>query len=543
MPCSLVTTSTRFAPRPLASGPSRSWAAHSFPRLARSGSIYDCSRWPIGGFLGCGQQARSTSCLRRKRKRPDHECESDTLTDLTLRTAAWYGDWLLELAFPSHWRVDAFLPRTPSPVSDAELAAALESPVGQPPIRELARGKRRPVIIVDDLTRPTPAHRVIPIVLKHLYEAGIDAGDVTVIMGGGTHRAATLDQMALKVGPSGRGCRLLVHDHMADVVRVGRTSFGSPVIVNREVAASDLLIGIGGIYPQHSVGFGGGSKLLLGVLGKRSIVSLHYGHGSVAGSYDVDNDFRRDLDEMARLVGLKTVITLHVNADREVVRAVSGDHNSYYLDGVAFSRHAYGAPAPGDADVVVVNAYPADVSLTFTRSKGMAPLQLAQAGASRILISACSEGLGYHGLFPFMNGPAFEKQIHNLRRLSVIKPSSVLPKLARRALGVAGRARRQMVAARNAPVAMTRPRGVRPQPGPLREVWLHSPVGRPVSLPPSIPGMVAVDSWAEVLRSVDREQGGRRGLDVAVYPCAPLHCLDVAGLDITDHLAGSAGQA
>jgi len=55
--------------------------------------------------------------------------------------------------------------------------------------------------------------------------------------------------------------------------------------------------------------------------------------------------------------------------------------------------------------------------------------------------------------------------------------------------------------------------------------------------------MVAVDSWAEVLRSVDREQGGRRGLDVAVYPCAPLHCLDVAGLDIADHLAGSAGQA
>jgi len=469
--------------------------------------------------------------------------EPGALSELALRSGAWYGDRMIALDIPSSWHLRTFWPQTPRPLSESELVAAFEAPVGQPPIRELARDKRRPVIIVDDLTRPTPAHRVMPLILKQLHEAGVGADQVTVVMGGGTHRPATLQQMLLKVGPTAQRCRLIAHDPRADTAWIGRTSFGSPVIVNREVAASDLLIGIGGIYPQHSVGFGGGSKLLLGVLGKRSIVSLHYGHGSVAGSYDVDNDFRRDLDEMARLVGLKTVITLHVNADREVVRAVSGDHHSYYLDGVAFSRHAYGAPAPGDADVVVVNAYPADVSLTFTRSKGMAPLQLAQAGASRILISACSEGLGYHGLFPFMNGPAFEKQIHNLRRLSVIKPSSVLPKLARRALGVAGRARRQMVAARNAPVAMTRPRGVRPQPGPLREVWLHSPVGRPVSLPPSIPGMVAVDSWAEVLRSVDREQGGRRGLDVAVYPCAPLHCLDVAGLDITDHLAGSAGQA
>jgi hypothetical protein len=345
----------------------------------------------------------------------------------------------------------------------------------------------------------------------------------------------------LKVGSAARGCRLIVHDHKADTVRVGRTSFGSPIIVNRQVAASDLLIGIGGIYPQHSVGFGGGSKLLLGVLGKRSIVSLHYGHGSVAGSYDVDNDFRRDLDEMARLVGLKTVITLHVNADRDVVRAVSGDHHSYYLDGVAFSRHAYSAPPPGAADVVLVNAYPADVSLTFTRSKGMAPLQLAQASASRILISVCSEGLGYHGLFPFMNGPAFERQIHSLRRLSVIKPSSVLPKVARRALRVAARARRQIAAGPNVPVAvLPGPGAVGPQSWPLRQTWLHSPGGRPASLPPAIPGMVAVDSWADVLRTVEREQGDTRSLDVAVYPCAPLHCLDLAGVEILDHLAAPA---
>jgi len=56
------------------------------------------------------------------------------------------------------------------------------------------------------------------------------------------------------------------------------------VLVDREVLAGDPMIGVGGVYPQHSTGFGGGTKLALGVLGKRSIVALHYGHLSMDGS-------------------------------------------------------------------------------------------------------------------------------------------------------------------------------------------------------------------------------------------------------------------
>ena len=50
------------------------------------------------------------------------------------------------------------------------------------------------------------------------------------------------------------------------------------MLVNRHVAAADYVIGIGGAYPQNSTGFGGGAKFALGVLGRRSIVNLHYGY-------------------------------------------------------------------------------------------------------------------------------------------------------------------------------------------------------------------------------------------------------------------------
>lgn len=194
---------------------------------------------------------------------------------IRFRTAARYGDRELVLETPFDWHVETHWPCTPRPMRPEELAAALERPVGQPPLRVLARGKRRPVIVCDDVTRPTPANLMVPLLLRHLHDAGIASEDVTIVVGGGAHRPARADQLLRKVGREAVGCRLVAHDCSRDLVRIGRTSFGTPVMLNRLVAGSDLLVGVGGVYPQHSVGFGAGSKLVLGVLGRRLIVALH----------------------------------------------------------------------------------------------------------------------------------------------------------------------------------------------------------------------------------------------------------------------------
>ncbi len=454
--------------------------------------------------------------------------EPDNRIGLTV--GAWYGDAVIDLEVPTRWMVTAHRPRLPAPLSDEDLAAALERPVGQPPIRELARGKQRPVIIVDDLTRPTPAYRVLPFILEHLAQAGVDRRLVTIVVGSGTHGAPGREQILKKVGSAAVGCRLLAHDDRGSLARIGKTSQGTPIILNREVARADLLIGVGGVYPQHSVGFGGGSKLLLGVLGRRSIMHLHYGHSSVAGTYNVDNDFRRDLDEMARAAGLRTIVTLHVNERREVIRIACGDHSAYYRDAVEFSRTAYGVPLPGDADVVIVNAYPMDVSLTFTRSKGMAPLFHSRPGASRVLISACSEGLGYHGLFPFLNGPRYERQLHILRRLQVIGPAALPGRLARRLVRQTRRRAGNPAAAAEQPGEALVSR---------YPIWLYAPAAFD-QLPARIPGMGRLPSWRDVLRAVELEQPGSGPLKAVVYTCAPLQCLDLSNAQPVDHLAGAA---
>ena len=337
-----------------------------------------------------------------------------------LRTGAWYGDRLVTVHFPSEWKVTLLRPHTPPPITDAQILEALEHPIGQPPIRELCRGKARPLILVDDLNRPTPASVVIPFVLRQFEEAGIPSSQVRILVASGTHRPPQLDAILKKVGES-CPCQLLVHNTTRNLVKMRKTSFGTTILVNQEVAASDFVMGIGGVYPNNMAGFGGGSKLALGVLGFRSIASLHYRHkGMKWGSTEARNDFRRDLDEAARMIGLRTIVSLCVNADREAVRVVSGDPTVYHHDEVAFALQGFSVPPPHDADVVISNAYPNDLSLTFVHMKGTNPLRRCPAGISRIAIASCSEGLGHHGLFPLVSKPRFARPRQVVRRISAL---------------------------------------------------------------------------------------------------------------------------
>ena len=430
-----------------------------------------------------------------------------------LRTGAWYGDQIIQLDFPADWEVCELWPTTPSSLTDEEIAASLENPVGQPPIKQMCQGKSRPLVIVDDLNRPTPASRVLPFLLKQFREAGISARDVRILMAGGTHGKARTDAMLRKVGiEAGSSCQLIVHDCRGDLVNVGITSFRTPIFVNKEVVSSDFIVGIGGIYPNHTAAFGGGSKLALGVLGMRSIMHLHYRHKAMGwGGVETDSSFRKDLDEIAWAIGLNTMISLQVNADRDVIRVDCGDHRVYYKEAVAFARKAFSSSIHTDPDVVISNAYPNDLSLTFARMKGMAPLRYCGDGVSRIAIASCCEGVGEHGLFP-LAASKFHRARSIFRQLSVLRPREI----GRKVVGWLKRGLAPTFAknGRHRPT-ISKSRSNNP-------ILLYRPGDHRESLPLPIPGIRVTCSWTDVLQTIQNEQGGRKQLRVLIYPCAPL---------------------
>ena len=439
-----------------------------------------------------------------------------------LRTAAWHGDRLLDLEFPDEWDIMVHWPRTPPPLIDEAIRAALERPIGQLPIRELCRGKMRPVVVVDDLCRPTPVGRVIPFLLEQFQQGGILAKQITIVMATGTHGVTAQDWLAKKVGPEAAAqCRLIVHDSRRRGVRLGTTRYGTPVVANREVAASDFLVGVGGVYPSGNTGFGGGSKLALGVRTFGSVAWLHNRHPDVGwGIEPRSSSFRDDLEAACRLLKLNTILTLHIDHHRDVIRATSGDHYRYFPEEVTFARSAFAAPLPSVADVVVCNTYPNDVSLTFACSKGMCAFVHARPQASKIAVAACSEGMGVHGLFPITSVPRFHARRVQLQRLAALGPGRAVLAVGQRLL--------ERVQARSKPQGSSPVQ--RRAETTRRPIWLYRTVERAPELPP-VRGLEVRTSWSEVIKAVKKQQAGRRNLRVALYPCAPLQCFEALSVD------------
>ncbi len=375
------------------------------------------------------------------------------------------------------------------------------------------------MVIVDDLNRPTPASRILPYLLKYFHEAGVPPGDVRILFATGTHAPANAAAIRKKIGEDAAArCSVLVHGPGARLITIGKTSFGTPITVNREVTTSDFIVGIGGVYPNHTAGVGGGSKLALGVLGAASIERLHLRHGARGwGAAAQPSSFRQDLDQIARAIGLTCMISVFVDADRAPVDMICGDPLVYYPRAESLARRLYSAPLPDSADVVIANAYPNDASLTFACMKGFAVLSRCRPAASRIGIASCIEGLGYHGLFP-LNRSRLRVMRQLIRRVSTTPPKELPSKLwarIHRKLSDGGNVERQ---------------SVRQNP-----IWVY-PTSRPSQLLAS-PGLVIRPVWSDIIAGVQREQAGKEHLNVALYPCGSLQMFWARGEGETRHAA------
>ena len=422
----------------------------------------------------------------------------------SLRTAHWYSDETFELAWPAEWSVSVLWPSTPTPLSAEQIADALRSPVALEPLVDLCRGKRKPLIIIDDLSRPTPAASILDPLLDELTAAGIAPEQVTILVATGTHPPPSDESIARKIGPAAaRACRVVVHRDSADCVRIGVTRFGTPIVVDREVVEADWVVGIGGVYPNNTAGFGGGSKLALGILARESITHLHEKHRPAGwGHENGSHSFRRDLDEIAAAIQMIALVTVHVDEEVRPVRVVFGDHRTYYADEVRWAAETYRVATPGDADVVVSNAYPNDGTLVSTLHKGYAPMRAARPGASRVVVSSCHLGPGGHGLFPLVDRRTLLERMR--RKASVMS-------LAQFAAVIAGGVRQRL--------ARKGPRFAWP-------VLLYRPGSGPRPDLPRVEGVEVAPSWQSVIGTIRAQHQGGQGLRVVVYPCAPLQVLD-----------------
>jgi nickel-dependent lactate racemase len=102
-----------------------------------------------------------------------------------------YGKGEIEIQIPKKNFVAALMPQYKPGLKDEAGAVrkALENPIGTKRLKEIVRGKKNAVIVVNDITRPTASYKFLPSLLQELKKAGIKNDQILFLVATGTHRS------------------------------------------------------------------------------------------------------------------------------------------------------------------------------------------------------------------------------------------------------------------------------------------------------------------------------------------------------------------
>jgi nickel-dependent lactate racemase len=108
----------------------------------------------------------------------------------------------LPAAFPAEWLGEVVQPTPVEPADDAQaqIAWALDHPLGSLPFGQLVHPGQPVTILIDDYSRPTPTHLLLKPVLKRLEAAGIPREDIRLVTAPGSHRRMTNEELLAKTG-------------------------------------------------------------------------------------------------------------------------------------------------------------------------------------------------------------------------------------------------------------------------------------------------------------------------------------------------------
>ncbi|MDE0330396.1 MAG: nickel-dependent lactate racemase [Nitrospinae bacterium] len=298
--------------------------------------------------------------------------------------------------------VGVYGPSLPKDVGldDEALRERIRNPIGTPPLRKISKGAEKVLIVTDDNTRHTPLHRVIPLITEELGEGGVSDSSVRILIGLGTHRAMSDEEIQHKFGDElVTRFEILNHEwkNPAKLTSLGMSELGFEVLINREIVGADLLISVGSIIPHATAGFSGGAKSVMpGICGESTIEATHwaalgYETSEIIGNFD--NKVREAFVRVARRAGLRFIVNTIMIDEERIYDTVAGDVESAHEAGCTWCLEIYGVPVAARADVVVAEAYPSDIDLRQAIKAVCAADVVCRDDGVIILAADCREGI------------------------------------------------------------------------------------------------------------------------------------------------------
>jgi lactate racemase len=324
----------------------------------------------------------------------------------SLITFPW-GNGKLSIPLPGGWQVQGvFSPVSSKPALDPEALCreSLEHPIGAKPLSARALTGKKVLIVSDDVSRPTPVARFFAPVRESLLQAGVQPRDIEILFALGVHRPMTQAEAEFKIGKENlAGHRW--HNHNAfnsgQLIRLGVTSRGTSVVLNRLLTEFDLIVLLGLIEPHVLLGFSGGLKMILPGCAAKETIGQNHLQGMRAGRFDYvgarveHSPVRLDLTEGVALLHKEVfLVNAILNHDAEIIRFFCGNPVKAFAAGADFVQRSSAVVIDEPADVVITNSRPFDADLRQGSKCLGNVLEAVRPGGLILGFLYCQNGLG-----------------------------------------------------------------------------------------------------------------------------------------------------
>jgi lactate racemase len=294
-------------------------------------------------------------------------------------------------------------------LSDAEVGAALDAPIGSPPLEEIVSAGDSVLIVVSDATRATASSQVVNLLVRRLIESGISPQDIRIIFATGIHRAVTRAEKLELLSPFiVQRIRTLDHDAYDKEAQasLGVTERGTPVEVNRALKEHAHVILTGAVGFHYFAGFTGGRKSICpGLASARTVEATHMlaldferggrrrgvGTGLLAG-----NAVHEECERIAELVRPSFLINTVVDEEGRALRVYAGDWRAAHGRACEdyLKEHSLAIDKTRGLVIASAGGFPWDINLIQAHKALDMAAYACREGGRIVLLAECPDGLG-----------------------------------------------------------------------------------------------------------------------------------------------------
>jgi nickel-dependent lactate racemase len=313
-----------------------------------------------------------------------------------------YGKTGYPIGLADNYNIDIIEPKWIESVKDQSFAVreALKNPYNSKPLKKIVGKNDKVAIIFSDITRATPYHIILPVILSELQN--IPQKNIRFFCANGTHRLATYQELIKILGEN------IVKNYEIDQndannselhQYVGTTISGNEVFLNKQILSCNLKILTGFIEPHFFAGFSGGGKALIPGMAFVKTIKYnhsisHLSHENVKWGMTYSNPLWEEIMEAAEFVPGLFLLNITLNRNKEITNVFAGDLRAAHMAGCEFVKKSAMAPVDKLYDIVITSnsGYPLDLNI-YQTVKGMsAAVQIVKEGGNIILAAECWDG-------------------------------------------------------------------------------------------------------------------------------------------------------